>query len=317
MIVKEQLLALPFDEGSTYAIGTTERGELIAIGIKETKEGSDVLVTLVGLIGPPVLLGSLARFNIPFELYDEPKRRARPNAHRNGARLDVDEFEVIGEQFDRFRVNTMTRETPLATAARMASIPIANLISEHNKGTLQPVLERVLRIDPFVSEPWLRPLARNWVAENVSLIKSIGQKHLTEVEHMIYRMVRGGESIKTIRAELEARFDITKNRARLIARDQVNKYNANLTEERQVRAGITKYIWHNVGGIRVRGMPGGLYAKAVPSHAVMEDVICRWDDPTVYWNGKRWVQRTALMEKQHPGEAIQCRCWAEGILDDI
>ncbi len=232
---------------------------------------------------------------------------------------DVDEFEIIGQQFDHLRLNTHAREAPMGVATRMAGIHTANAIAEGNGAAAGALMEWLLRTDPFVHEPWLLPLSRDWVSENVSLIKSIGEKHLTEVEHLIYRMARQGESIKTIRAELEDRFGVTKNRARLIARDQVNKYNGQLTQERQVRAGISMYRWRNMQDRRVRGWPGGLYAKAVPSHAVMEGVLCRWDDRTVYFdeNKRRWKKRTTLMEKLHPGQPIQDRCYAEPVLTDV
>ncbi len=232
---------------------------------------------------------------------------------------DVDEFEIIGRQFDRLRINTHEQTTPLAAAVRTAGTQAAIALSATNKDTTGPVLKRLLRVDPFANEPFLRPLARDWVAQNVSLIKSIGGEHLGKVEQLINRMVRQGESIKTIRAELERQFNTTKNRARLIARDQVNKYNGQLTHERQVRAGITLYRWRNMQDRRVRGFPGGLYPKAVPSHAVMDGLLLKWSDASVYFDdrSKKWKLKTTLMEKVHPGQAIQCRCFAQPVIDNV
>ena len=203
---------------------------------------------------------AMTRVDSLLDLLRSDARIKRPGSrgdHSDNLHLDLDEFEVIGQQFDRLRLNTHAREAPMSTATRLAAIQTANLVANANAQSAAPVLERLLHVDPFASEPWLMPLSRDWVSENVSLIKSIGEKHLTEVEHLIYRMTRQGESIKTIRAELEDRFGVTKNRARLIARDQVNKYNGQLTQERQVRAGISMYRWRNRQDRRVRGWPGG------------------------------------------------------------
>lgn len=231
--------------------------------------------------------------------------------------LDAGVFETVGRLFNRLRLNIGARLSPLTTLARMAGSGVATKISEANKQNARPVLQRLLPVDPFKSEPWLKPVSEDWISENVSLIKSVGEKHLTEVEQLIYRMVRQGDSIKDVRTELRKRFEVTKNRARLIARDQVNKFNGQLTQERQERAGITMYRWRTMRDARVRGTPGGLYAGASPSHALMEGILCRWDDPTVYFDERRkkWVPRTSQMEKLHPGQPIQDRCYAEPVIE--
>ncbi len=231
-----------------------------------------------------------------------------------------DEYEVISALFGRIRMGLLERETPITASARYAAQLAAAAVSDRNLESIKPVLERVLKVDLFQAEPWLLPEARNWVAENVALIKSVASSNLDEVEKLIYRMVREGKSIKEVREELAGRFGVSKSRARLIARDQVNKYNGRLTQVRQQNVGIKEYKWFNVQDQRVRGEPakgsGGKYPKAVPSHTIMHEVRCRWDDPTVYHNGKKWVPRTGKMPKAHPGEEIQCRCLGLPVLPD-
>ena len=231
-----------------------------------------------------------------------------------------DEYEVISALFGRIRMGLLERETPITSSARYAAQLAAAAVSGRNLESIKPVLERVLKVDPFQSEPWLLPEARNWITENVSLIKSVASSHLDDVEKLIYRMVREGKPIKEVREELASRFGVSKSRARLIARDQVNKYNGRLTKVRQQNVGIKEYKWFNVQDVRVRGEPakssGGKYPKAVPAHTIMHEVRCRWDNPGTYHNGKRWVPRTGKMPKAHPGSEIQCRCIAIPILPD-
>ena len=228
-----------------------------------------------------------------------------------------DEFEEIAAVFGRILVGFLERETALTAQIRREAQSAAAAVNGQNERHIKETMERVLQVDPILNEPWLLPETRNWVTENVSLIKSVGKEHLGDVEQIIYRMVRGGNSMQEVRNELERRFNVTRARARLIARDQVNKYNANLTEARQVNLGIKEYIWMNVQDQRVRGNPAGKYPRVVSNHWIMHEVRCRWDDPTVYWNGKKWVPRTARMPKVHPGIEIQCRCTAVPVLDDL
>jgi hypothetical protein len=53
-----------------------------------------------------------------------------------------------------------------------------------------------------------------------------------------------------------------------------------------------------------------------PSHAMMNWVRCRWDDPTVcsYDNGETWQPRREGATHSHPGEEEGCRCEAHPYL---
>lgn len=72
-----------------------------------------------------------------------------------------------------------------------------------------------------------------------------------------------------------------------------------------------EYIWHTAMDERVRGNPMGKYPKAIPSHYVMEGLICKWSDPTVFSrNGITWEKKTEIMEFQSPSIPYGCRCTA-------
>ena len=73
-ITKEGLLALPYDDGEVYAIGTTPDGELLAVQTAEYEDERQVLVLVAGSLADPVPLDSFVRFQVPIEFYDEPRR---------------------------------------------------------------------------------------------------------------------------------------------------------------------------------------------------------------------------------------------------
>jgi SPP1 gp7 family putative phage head morphogenesis protein len=64
-----------------------------------------------------------------------------------------------------------------------------------------------------------------------------------------------------------------------------------LDESRQREAGVCQYIWHTVGDERVRD-----------SHEANEGEVFSWDDPP---------------DTGHPGEADNCRCSAEPVVDSL
>jgi len=95
---------------------------------------------------------------------------------------------------------------------------------------------------------------------------------------------------------------------------------SSLNQYRQTSIGISEYIWRNVRDQRVVGNPSGKYptgSSAHHDHWIMEGLLCRWNDPTVYSKdgGRTWLKRTSDMPKAHPGEEILCRCSAEAVID--
>lgn len=228
-----------------------------------------------------------------------------------------DNYESIVEQFDQIRVAILERESATTAQARREAERAAQDVDDVNRKWVRTTLKRVLGVDVFQAEPWLEDLARDWVAQNVSYVKNMQGEALNDLQSVVFRMVREGASREETRKALEERFAMSRTRARLIARDQVNKFNADLNHQRQTQIGISEYSWQNMQDQRVRGRPGGRYPRAEHNHWRMQGVLCRWNDPTVYsrreWarkrNGERvWKKRPQWMPQRHPGEEIQCRC---------
>lgn len=148
-----------------------------------------------------------------------------------------------------------------------------------------------LGVNVFRSEPYLKPLADGWVKENTSLIKSIPTKTYPEIEGIINRGVINGLSINDIKKSILARFNVSENRAKLIAQDQTLKLNADLTQYRLASVGIDNYIWRTVGDNRVRD-----------AHVVRE--------------GKEYSFSKPPAGGSNPGQEVRCRCRAEPIFHD-
>lgn len=129
------------------------------------------------------------------------------------------------------------------------------------------------------------------VGENVSLIKSIAQKHLTNVEGIVMRSVQTGRDLGTLTAELEKNYGVTRRRAALIARTQNNMATAVMARTRMLESGITECYWlHSAGGRVPR-----------PEH--------------VAFSGKKYsVKDGAPVEGGWPGVAINCRCVSRPVI---
>ena len=162
----------------------------------------------------------------------------------------------------------------------------------------QEQLQRILRDGGVSVKFQMTEAARNAYeavrAENVGLIRSIAQQHLTQVEGIVMRSVAAGRDLATASRELQAQFGVTKRRAALIARDQNNKATAVITKVRQRELGITHARWqHSHAGKHPR-----------KSHLDFDGQV--YDiEKGAYLDGK-WVW---------PGTEINCRCVSKSIIE--
>ncbi|WP_080737874.1 phage minor head protein [Gallibacterium anatis] len=163
--------------------------------------------------------------------------------------------------------------------------------AEFNKKQFHKVLKSAYKVDIFVSEPWLdEPLLQaEW--QNINLIKSLPMQLQEKLRYRMAEAVLGGESYKSLAADLEKLLDIPKRRATIIARDQIGKLNGRLTQLRQENIGVKSYIWR-----------GSLDERERLLHVEREGKEFRWDNPP---------------EDGHPGQPILCRCSAEAVLPEF
>lgn len=171
-------------------------------------------------------------------------------------------------------------------------------------------------------DPWVQPVIDEWARTQVTLITKASQDMQDAVARRVRKGVAAGAGTDEIRTLLMRDLPgISFRRAQIIARDQCAKLNSDLSQGRMEQAGIETYIWSTSMDERVRGLPGGKYADAVPSHYLMEGKVCRWDDPTKCKDANGdWVARPLGAPTLHPGQDIMCRCvalpnWAE--LDEL
>lgn len=231
----------------------------------------------------PHVTTALDRVDEPFKYYALISKAGIHRTWPRMQRMDADTLGDLADELEAVRLEVDQAYTPeeLKKLARLTG----KSVEEWNAAQMSGQLRGIVEIDIFGSEPWLAREMGAFVVQNVSLITSVETEYLSQVERVIATSVRAGFRVEEIAQELEERYDVSKSRAALIARDQVGKFNGQLTEARQKDLGIEKYIRRGVGDARER-----------ESHLVLNNRTFSWDDPP---------------EVGHPGEDFQCRCWAE------
>lgn len=186
---------------------------------------------------------------------------------------------------------------------------ISTIITDTNSLQWSAVVKSVIGIEPLFNESWLQEHLKNFRNRNVQLIQKLTDDTRNEIEALVRDGFARGDRIETIRQKIlgskleKGVFKKVETRAQLIARDQTNKLNGQISKLRQNEIGIDTYYWRTSQDERVR-----------PTHNKMEGKLCKWSDPTVYSDdyGKTWKKRSSIGAVElHPGEDYNCRCWAE------
>lgn len=222
--------------------------------------------------------------------------RVKPSYNEQIRKDDFnDDFNSFAE-FCKFQISIRIREF----------IPrITKMILEVNKFNDKAVSNSLRHIPRAVMQVTttkeIRTAMELIVSDNVRLIQSINENLLGQVQETIYSGVRRGVKILVLADELQNKFTLSKKRATLIARDQIQKAHSDLTRLRHKELGITEYKWLTGRDERVR-----------PSHRVLESKICSYDNVAVYKDSledKVWLQKSLIgAALYHPGQEIQCRC---------
>ena len=225
------------------------------------------------------------RILIPkIDLFIRQREAIRPKSDKKDSWVD-DISSAMGQVRVEFE-----RLVPVNTVINLASGQ-ASTINRANSQDFDKSFQSVMGLIPIKLEPWLKEEMKHFTKENVKLIKSIPDNYFFQVETIVSRMIQQGKMTDDITEEIYKRYDVSLSRAALIARDQTNKFNGSLTQLRQQEVGITQYQWSTSDDERVR-----------PEHAEREGKDFYWNDPP---------------EDGAPGQAINCRCVALGIIEGV
>lgn len=168
---------------------------------------------------------------------------------------------------------------------------LAGRVVAHSRGQWESQLKAAMGVNLVAAEPNLEPVVERFRDENVKLIRSLADEKVTRVRDILTD-AGPGTRVEEIAKSLRDMGDVTRSRAELIARDQVLKLNAEVTQKRHEAAGITEFVWSTSRDERVR-----------PDHKVLEGNRYRYDDPPI-------VDRRRGTRGLPGVGSIQCRCVA-------
>jgi SPP1 gp7 family putative phage head morphogenesis protein len=209
----------------------------------------------------------------------------------DSAELRLDDGRRARRVMDRVRAEAGAASN--STALEGVAQDFGRRLSAHQKGQLVRQGKAALGIELVTFDPAIAHLVDGFVHENVSLITSLQNRQLDEIEKLITRAIASGTRAEQVTVEIQARFGIGERHARLIARDQVARLNSRITEARHTELGIASFLWRSMRDPKVR-----------PEHVALHGKRFRYDAPPA----EGLPGRT-----RRPG----CRCVPEPLFDDL
>jgi SPP1 gp7 family putative phage head morphogenesis protein len=191
----------------------------------------------------------------------------------------------IGDTLSGFDLFMANLRAALDHSSKMAQGKVAQAYAQeerrHRTGLGKSIQSRYgFSMDEIFSDRDVAAQVGTAIQKSVSLITGLNDELAKKVEFTVLDAAQKGETKTILSQRLRKEMGITKNRAMLIASDQVASLNATLNRVRHEQVGVDKYVWETMMDDRVR-----------PDHEERQGRVFSWDDPP--WDG-------------NPGEAINC-----------
>lgn len=198
-------------------------------------------------------------------------------AVQDGYNSDIDDrIDRLAAQFGGMRER----------AKALASMAARRSLDSTDKQLIEAI-KRSVKVDVtgLLGQQAISDVMERSVIANTSLITSVPEQYIQRVRNTVFSGIQSGQRWEEIAKGLKEDGEVTANRARLIARDQISKMNAAFNEARQTSLGIEEYVW-----------AGAMDERERETHKDNEGKTFRWDSPSPITG--------------HPGDDVLCRCTA-------
>lgn len=216
----------------------------------------DVAANLAGPMDPAdnILLQLLANHRADAAPPAPTDRELRAQRARAGiAGRDLGRAQRQGERAGRLIDRAAERFTDAFRPREMEAV--ARRFGERTSDFQREQLDRQTRAAMGISfeslERPIRDQVDEWSAQNVEMVRSIGDRYFDRLRLDVQDAYAGGTHPETLAQDFTDRYDMSLNDARRLARDQIGKLNADVNHERQRSLGIEQATWRSMHDNRV------------------------------------------------------------------
>lgn len=148
-----------------------------------------------------------------------------------------------------------------------------------------------IEIKAELTEEQKKIIAEQWTNNLELYIKNFTQENILRLREKVEKNVYTGKRAENLVKIFQDEFEVTKNKAKFLARQETSLLTSKFREERYKSLRLNEYIWR-----------GAMDVKERPDHKALEGKKFSWDNPPVV---DKVTGRTG-----HPGEDYGCRCLA-------
>lgn len=208
---------------------------------------------------------------------------------RRDGRFDVSKKDEAAELVAKAarKMATMVRPSELHQVAK----EFGKKTSDFQREQLDRQVRSAISVPLSAIEKPIRDHLEGFAALNVDLVKTVPDRYFDRVRTDVLAAFADGTRPETLAKmwaggdEENSPYEMSLNDATRIARDQIGKLNAQLNQDRQEAMGVTGFTWRTMHDGRVR-----------EEHEALDGEEFEWSAPPA---------------EGLPGDAVQCRCYAE------
>jgi len=212
------------------------------------------------------LLSNVAKINALIKIHVVPLLRQNPTV------LDSEDITdgIVGNVSRAFAViQTLLNLDGSAASTRSEEFVglIGKTANKRNSDAMTAAGFALPSVKNIIESQGIEAAVEASTAENAMLITKMSKDYIDRMQQAVLDNYMTGKFIGNggVVKELQRISGITKNRAKLIARDQANKIHGAVTKIRSQATGSIGYEWNNVKDQRVRGNPAGKYPNVPQS----------------------------------------------------
>lgn len=161
---------------------------------------------------------------------------------------------------------------------------------------IEQTLEK-LTVMPTLTEEAREKLSKEY-NQNMNLyIQDFAEEEIVKLRAKMENHIKSGGRYEDMIQHIQRRYEVSKSKAKFLARQETNLFMSKFKEARYGDAGIKEYIWRNVVGSENHPVRH--------SHKILNGKKFRFDDPPIV-NDKG--------DRKNPGEDFGCRCTARPVV---
>jgi SPP1 gp7 family putative phage head morphogenesis protein len=154
-----------------------------------------------------------------------------------------------------------------------------------------------ISIQPDLTDEGRTKITDEYVENSKIKIKDWTKDQTVKLRKAVQDSAFAGNRYESIMSALQNGFEMSKAKAKQIARQETKLLLSKFKETRYTSAGVDEYMWKNV--------VGSANHPVRPMHKLLNNTIQRWDSPPI-------VDEKG--NRKHPGCDFGCRCYARAVV---